>query len=470
MPLHVNIDTDRIVRIAVCNLEAVSTGVMAFAGYLSSLILYFTINRIFLAAILIPLYLYKVALSLLPSAIKNSLNLLTPCGWSRLAENAEEYREDSDALAHSQLDGSYRFEADEVFHVKKNSRGWMETAPWANDTHEFNVCGATVRYVHLRASYSRILQDGRRIHRPIVFLHGNPSWSYMWRNVFHPLLERGHDVYAIDWLGHGRSDKILCPEAITFELHIRTLVRFFEVTELQDAIIAAHDWGGCIALCTTPRLPPNTCTSLFLLNTFFPPRASDASLHSRLLNRIWYCITGLLHGFLPTSAALRFLAPSLTNEDIKAYTAPYSGLPRSSKSSIERFAHIAPSLPRSILFTLRQTFLWKVFEGLTGPSHFETLTTQSRLAAQDDQVRRYWGSTQDEADSSMEVVVVFGDGDPLRRDCRAVLLREIHPERMVKWAAKGLWITGAGHVPVEGKAGQVAGLIARFARGERGWR
>jgi len=62
--------------------------------------------------------------------------------------------------------------------------------------------------------------------------------------VFPSLLDSGHDVYAIDWLGHGRSDKILRPQAITFELHIRTLVKFFEVAELGNAIIAAHDWGG----------------------------------------------------------------------------------------------------------------------------------------------------------------------------------------------------------------------------------
>jgi pimeloyl-ACP methyl ester carboxylesterase len=59
----------------------------------------------------------------------------------------------------------------------------MEGAPWAHDIHEFDVCGATVRYIHLRPSYSSVLQDGRRTHRPVVFLHGNLSWSYLWRNV-----------------------------------------------------------------------------------------------------------------------------------------------------------------------------------------------------------------------------------------------------------------------------------------------
>lgn len=188
MPFHININLDSIIKSAACNMEAVSAGVMTVGGYLSSILLSFTISRIFLAAIVIPLYVFKVAFSLIPSTIKNSINLITPTGWSRLVQKTEEYRSRSDTLAHSQLEGSYRFKRDEIFHVEKGSKGWMQSAPWANDTHEFDICGATVRYIHLRASYSSVLQDGRRTHRPIVFLHGNLSWSYLWRNVISLLL------------------------------------------------------------------------------------------------------------------------------------------------------------------------------------------------------------------------------------------------------------------------------------------
>ncbi|KAL4922119.1 Alpha/Beta hydrolase protein [Aspergillus aurantiobrunneus] len=459
------IDTDRIIESAVCNLESVLNGVMVLGGYLTSFILYFTINRILLAAVLIPLYLYKVLFSIFPSVIKNSPEIVKPGGWSRLARNTERYRSRRDTFAHSQLEGTYRFKADEVFHIDRNSRGWMASVPWANNTHEFHVCGARVRYVHLQATHRTILQDGRSSHRPIVFLHGNPSWSYMWRDVFASLLDRGHDIYALDWLGHGRSDKVLRREAITFELHIRTLMEFFQATELQDAIIAAHDWGGCIALCTIPRLPIDTCDSLFLLNSFFPPRRSDESLHYRLLSRIWYCLTGLLHGYIPESAVVRFLAPHLSQEDIATYAAPYRDLPRSSKSSIERFSHSVPSLPRFVLFNLRQTYTWKVLEGLAGPEHFDSLSTQARLSAQGDQVRGFWGDRQD--DNELDVLVVCGDKDPIVRDYKSVLVRSMHPEHMVHWASRGLWIMGAGHLPMEERPGEVAGLIGKFAGGQR---
>ncbi|CEL07036.1 hypothetical protein ASPCAL10202 [Aspergillus calidoustus] len=467
MPLFkAQITMDRVIKTADRILELVSTAVMTLTGYLISFALSFTISRVLLVSILLPLYLCKLVLTLIPSILRNVTQLFAPNGWNRLVESAESYRAQSDSLAYAQLNGSYTFRPDELFHIPEKSRGWMENVPYANDTHSFTVCGATVRYIHLKPSYSSILQDGKKTHRPIVLLHGNPSWSYMWRNVFPSLLEQGHEIYAIDWLGHGRSDKILKPEAISFELHVRTLMDFFETTNLEDAVIAAHDWGGCVALCTLPRLPTSSCESVFLLNTFLPPRLSDATLHYRLLNRAWYCTTGLLKGYTPESAAIRFITPTISQSDAEAYSAPYKGLPRSAKSSIERFSHITPSLPRVILHRARNLQVWKLAEGLCGPSHFDTLNTQARLSAQDELVRKFWSSK--EQAHGFEVAVIFGDKDPLVRDYKNVLVREIAPELMVKWAPRGLWIPGAGHMPTEDRAGDVARLIARFARKEEG--
>ncbi|KAL4942372.1 hypothetical protein BDV06DRAFT_235459 [Aspergillus oleicola] len=459
-------DVARAFKLADAAVDTIKTVIMSIIAYLSSFFLSFTVNRLFLTAILLPLYLYKIALSMLPHAFKNSIKLLTPNGWTALIKQTEQYRSKSDTLAQSQLEGTYRFKANEVFHIDRGSRGWIPSAPWANDTHEFTVCGATVRYIHLKPSYSSVLQDGKKVHRPIVFLHGSPSWSYLWRNVLPPLLEGGHDIYAIDWLGHGRSDKILDPQAITFELHVRTLQEFFNVSGVENAILAAHDWGGCIALCTIPRLNPGIVDNLFLLNTFFPPRLSDCSLHYRLLHRIWSCTTGLLGGFLPISMTIRFLAPHLSKTAIENYAAPYADLPGSSKASIKRFAHIIPSLPRFVLITLRQRTSWKILEGLLGPEKFDNLNTQARLSAQDDQVRSYWSNKEDSLGASTEVVVVFGDRDPLVKEYNKLLVRTIHNQRMVRWAPRGLWIVGAGHMAMEGKPGEVAGLIARTARGE----
>lgn len=62
--------------------------------------------------------------------------------------------------------------------------------------------------------------------------------------VMSKLLEEGHEIFALDWLGHGLSDKPKNRQSVTFELHMRTLVAFFNHVQLRDAILVAHSWGG----------------------------------------------------------------------------------------------------------------------------------------------------------------------------------------------------------------------------------
>jgi hypothetical protein len=152
-------------------------------GYLSAFLLSFTINRALLAYALLPFYLLSLAYNVLPTILWNAPRLLLPNGWSRLVKDAEEYRQRADALAQSQLEGKYRFKEDEILRTDQKGKGWMADMPWRDNMEEFNVCGATARYVHLKPSYRSIATDNKTSHRPIVFLHGNPSWSYMWRNV-----------------------------------------------------------------------------------------------------------------------------------------------------------------------------------------------------------------------------------------------------------------------------------------------
>lgn len=152
-------------------------------GDLSAFLLSFTINRALLAYALLPFYLLSLAYSVLPTILWNAPRLLVPNGWSRLIKDAEQYRQRADSLAQSQLEGKYKFKDDWIIRSDQKGKGWMADMPWRDNVEEFNVCGATARYVHLKPSYRSIATDNKTSHRPIVFLHGNPSWSYMWRNV-----------------------------------------------------------------------------------------------------------------------------------------------------------------------------------------------------------------------------------------------------------------------------------------------
>lgn len=162
---------------------ASSAQVLTVSGYLSAFLLSFTINRAFLASALLPLYLLSLAYRVLPTIFRNAPRLLLPNWWKTLVRDAEQYRQRVDALAQSQLEGTYRIKDDEILRTDRKGKGWMADMPWRDNVEEFSVCGATARYVHLKPSYRSIATDNKASHRPIVFLHGNPSWSYMWRNV-----------------------------------------------------------------------------------------------------------------------------------------------------------------------------------------------------------------------------------------------------------------------------------------------
>jgi hypothetical protein len=116
---------------------------------------------------------------ILPTLVSNLHLLFTAAGRSGLVKNAEKYREEEQSMADLQFEGRYRFSRDE-------GKGWMDDRPFGTQTKDLSVCGVTARYVHLQpySSHDSSVENGvNSDKRPLVFLHGNPSWSFIWRNV-----------------------------------------------------------------------------------------------------------------------------------------------------------------------------------------------------------------------------------------------------------------------------------------------
>lgn len=115
--------------------------------------------------------------------------------------------------------------------------------------------------------------DGHRIHYieegwgdPILFIHGNPTWSYIWRNVL-PVVARqsGRRGIAMDLLGFGRSDK---PDvAYTAALHARIVEGFIKQLGLRNVVLVLQDWGGPLGTHYAVRHPGNV-QGIALMETF----------------------------------------------------------------------------------------------------------------------------------------------------------------------------------------------------------
>ncbi len=82
----------------------------------------------------------------------------------------------------------------------------------------------------------------------VVFVHGEPTWSFLWRNVLPPVREAGFRCIAPDLAGFGRSDKPIELDWYSYDRHVASTASLLEELDLRDATIVVHDWGGPIGL------------------------------------------------------------------------------------------------------------------------------------------------------------------------------------------------------------------------------
>ena len=82
----------------------------------------------------------------------------------------------------------------------------------------------------------------------VLFLHGEPTWSYLWRKVIPPVRDAGFRCIAPDLPGFGRSDKPTDVDWYTYDRHVETMAGLLEQLDLRDVTLVVHDWGGIIGL------------------------------------------------------------------------------------------------------------------------------------------------------------------------------------------------------------------------------
>ena len=97
-------------------------------------------------------------------------------------------------------------------------------------------------------------------------LHGNPTWSYLYRHMVHTFLSEGHRVVAPDMPGFGKSDKPTEVAQHSFSWHRQVLLEFVEALDLQHINLVVQDWGGLLGL-TLPMAAPSRYDGLLVMNT-----------------------------------------------------------------------------------------------------------------------------------------------------------------------------------------------------------
>ncbi|MBB6453194.1 haloalkane dehalogenase [Salirhabdus euzebyi] len=168
--------------------------------------------------------------------------------------------------------------------------------------------------------------NGARIHyvdegkgEVILCLHGEPTWSYLYRHMIPPLSKKFR-VIAPDFIGFGRSDKYTEREEYSFDMHMNTLKSFIDSLNLNQITIVVQDWGGLIGLGVLADMP-DRFSRLVIMNTGLPTGEGVPSKGFQVWRKYVERTDDLPIGKL----IQRSLAPgnNLSDDVLSAYEAPF---------------------------------------------------------------------------------------------------------------------------------------------------
>jgi pimeloyl-ACP methyl ester carboxylesterase len=119
---------------------------------------------------------------------------------------------------------------------------------------------------NLRMHY--VDQGPKQATHTFLCLHGEPTWSYLYRKMIPVFAAAGHRVIAPDLVGFGKSDKPIADTTHTFTFHREQIMKFIQQLDLRNVTLVVQDWGGLLGL-TVPPAMPDRFARLVIMNTMF---------------------------------------------------------------------------------------------------------------------------------------------------------------------------------------------------------
>lgn len=143
----------------------------------------------------------------------------------------------------------------------------MLSPPSSSSAHWRSHYPFASQYVEVQGVRMHYVDEGQG--RPVLMVHGNPTWSFYYRRVLAGL-SADYRAIAIDHVGCGLSDK---PQRYPYNLarRIDDLVRLIEHLDLRQLTLVVHDWGGAIGLGAALRVPQRIARLIILNTGAFPP-------------------------------------------------------------------------------------------------------------------------------------------------------------------------------------------------------
>jgi haloalkane dehalogenase len=173
---------------------------------------------------------------------------------------------------------------------------------------------------------------------PVVFFHGEPTWSFLWRKAIPPVRDAGFRCIAPDYAGFGRSDKPGDVAWYSYDRHVEMTATLLEDLDLRDATAVVHDWGGPIGMRLAVEHPDRIARLAIMDTGLFTGHQAMTDAWKAFRDFVERT-EDLPISFLVDGATKR----SLTDEEKRAYDAPFPNA--ESKAGARAFPLMLPTSP-----------------------------------------------------------------------------------------------------------------------------
>jgi haloalkane dehalogenase len=187
--------------------------------------------------------------------------------------------------------------------------------------------------------------DGLRVHyvdegpsdaAPVLMLHGEPSWSYLYRKMIPVFAKAGHRALAPDLVGFGRSDKPKDPRDYSYERHVGWMTRWLRDLDLRNVTLVCQDWGSLIGLRLAAE-NEDRFARIVVANGFLPTATQGVPVAFKAWRAFAAFSPVFPIGRIVASGCVTKLAPHI----VAAYDAPFPS--RAYKAGARVFPSLVPT-------------------------------------------------------------------------------------------------------------------------------
>lgn len=202
------------------------------------------------------------------------------------------------------------------------------------------------------------IDEGPRDAAPVLLMHGEPTWSFLYRKIIARLTAAGHRAVAPDLVGFGRSDKPAAREDYTYERHVRWMSDWVRTNGLRRITLFCQDWGGLIGLRLVAAMPERFAR-VVVANTGLPVGTGASPAFDA-----WLAFSQSVPVFPTGQIVNGGTVRELSDAERAAYDAPYPD--ETYKAGARAFPALVPAKP-GMASVEENIAAWKVLEAFDRP-------------------------------------------------------------------------------------------------------